>query len=892
MNKREIQFLSTLVTAALLLLSSAGFSQDQIRSLYDLETKPSKTVKKKLYGLKIDEDSHSLKCRTIPFLSASPDSTGVTIRINEDGRQTIPVGTKAETLFLLGMMDYGWDNGVGHWGYHYELIEERHDQVNIGSLIGEIEIVYEDETKDKIPMVMGVTSWFVNKWASAASHSVTTPIHEPFASRPEYAKVFFDAFKLKEQPHMLATNKPYAHYYLAVEPQDKMIRSVVITDNPDLLGTAVVSGITLTGATPGDRIAPFPKQKVAKEDLEPTLRSYDDHDWSAEIEALKDVLYTKESDLPDQVSLLEYPDEIDAAKITFKGDVNADMLSNIWVQNMMEMEAKFDPVTGVFHESGKNYPWYGGYSGIGTWSPLGIYHRWAYGRSADHYASLVIRNVKYEERLTSFVDYMDNWLYFYRKDHDPANGPENDRLDIEKWPEGVGGHWGFVVNGPCTPPVEINELQGEEEMDGHGAVMVGRWFAWKHLGAPEGEWLTGKRDHVFGHSRYESTKEAADFTCWYMDYTNRDVIFCEGEVTGWGAGGILHEKEWYKETDPKKILKNYASADMYEPYPSYTNMIGLKCSAEMAEAAGDTASASKWRHYADRIRKAMLRELVEGDYQNKIWRESPYSVLPSKQDRLVQAWFSIYYDGLDPLQLDAEMTPITRNTLDVQLDKPYGHAPVLGMGYGQGWITKSALMLDYMDDAGKLLINLAKYSYDKNMDYVDEERGIDWRKFMWIVPEGTNIMEDGRWHRIADLSNGANQGPSMHALELCAGVDDTHPDDLKILPRAPLPLTGIEVDNFFVVIPDGESGYKRARVNYHFDRTTMSFELESDLILPTLSVRIGPFETEEAANDFLSTAKTPENATLRLVSSGKYKDASAWWLWVEGMKNINRLSIQ
>ncbi|MEN8158333.1 MAG: hypothetical protein ABFS10_15375, partial [Bacteroidota bacterium] len=314
--------------------------------------------------------------------------------------------------------------------------------------------------------------------------------------------------------------------------------------------------------------------------------------------------------------------------------------------------------------------------------------------------------------------------------------------------------------------------------------------------------------------------------------------------------------------------------------------------AEMAEAVGDTASANKWKAYAERIRKAMLRELVVGDFNNKMWRQSPYSVLPSKQDALVQAWFAIYYDGLDPLALDAKMTPITRNTLDRQLSYPYGHAPVLGMGYGQGWITKAALVLDYMDDAGKLLANIPKYVYDKNMDYVDEAKGLDWRKFLWIIPEGTNIMDDGRWHRIGDLSNGANQGPVMHALELCAGVDDTHPGDLKIIPRAPEPLTGIEVENFFTVIPDGKGGFKRARVDYSFDRENMSFELESDIALPTLSVRIGPFETEEAANAIIAKSRLPENSTQRVVASGKYRNSTAWWLWVEGMKNINRLSIQ
>jgi len=44
-------------------------------------------------------------------------------------------------------------------------------------------------------------------------------------------------------------------------------------------------------------------------------------------------------------------------------------------------------------------------------------------------------------------------------------------------------------------------------------------------------------------------------------------------------------------------------------------------------------------------------------------------------------------------------------------------------------------------------------------------------KMAMAIPEGSNILPDGSWHRIGDLSNGANQGITLHALELCAGID-------------------------------------------------------------------------------------------------------------------------
>lgn len=158
--------------------------------------------------------------------------------------------------------------------------------------------------------------------------------------------------------------------------------------------------------------------------------------------------------------------------------------------------------------------------------------------------------------------------------------------------------------------------------------------------------------------------------------------------------------------------------------------------------------------------------LAVGPDHDRMWRVARNSVLPSLQDCLVQAWFSLYREGLDPQRMDEDLTPITRHTLRRQLNQRYGDTPVLGMGYGIGWLTHSALVLDQMDNAGRLLVSIARYTYDKNMNYADSTRGIDWRKWMWIIPEGANIMPDGRWYRICDLSNGANQGPAMNALEI------------------------------------------------------------------------------------------------------------------------------
>jgi len=497
-------------------------------------------------------------------------------------------------------------------------------------------------------------------------------------------------------------------------------------------------------------------------------------------------------------------------------------------------------------------------------------------------------------------------LYYYRDDHDPKNGPPNPNLNINKYPSNAPPHWSFFMSNPggYMPAGEINELHGDEEMDGHGATIVGRWLAWRHLGSPTGGWFSAPRADVYGKSPWQASIDAAEFICWLMDYTKRDVIYSEGETTGWCGHGRLVPPGMQTETNYAKIVENYKKAEvMFQVYPSYVCMTALKCSAEMADAMGNKKKAKKWRKYAKRIRKAMPKELTVDYKGNPAWKFCAGSVYPVPTDSLVQAWFSIYFDGLDPKKFDPELTEITQNTFDRQINQPWGYAQVFGMGYGQGWLAKSALILDKMDDAGILLTNLAKYSYDKNMNYVDESRGIDWRNFQWIIPEGTAIRADGSWYRISDLGNGANQGIALHALELCAGIDDTDPEDLKIMPRIPAPLTGIEISDFPVLIPSKphfqvraknvprlETRLTRAKINYSYQVNPPKFKLDSEKTLPTFSVRLGPYTKSEAAK-YAKKIKIPKGAKIRIDKSGQLNYNDAYWIWVEGMKDTKALKL-
>jgi len=815
-----------------------------------------------LYGV-YKSGSEQRPCSTMPFF----------VWDNHDS--FVSINATADTIHFLGMINEGWDRGCQHWGGHPENNNPRTDLFYInGNSLGTLKINYSDASSDSIPLIFGATIWSFDQWGLRNAR-------EPFLSRPDCATILSNCYKLKEDDRNLNTLDGRAYFFLSVKPQAKTISSISVTDTSPL-GRPLLSGITLENPSPTSGLTAFGPKYVTQSDRDFVLESDNLGDWSAPIAALAEKLYTHDYDLPATVEMIDYPAGLDAAKILFQADAPsknfADMLSCMWMANIIAIDEKFYAHNGEFHESGIGYPHYGSYSGIGSWAPLGVYYGGIFGRCSDHFASLALRCIDNPERVTNYINYCDKRLYYFRSDHDPANGPPNPNHDISQYPTSAPPHWSFVISAPGNMPGgnQINAIFGDEEMDGHGATCVGRWLAWRHLGAPTNGWFTTPRGDVYTKSPWQSTIDSTEFICWLMDYyPARDTVYCEGETTGWTGG--------------------------FEPYPTYLCMTALKCSAEMADAMGDTANAAHWRSYANRIHHGLTNELTVNYSGKPAWQKRSNSVYPSYQDTLVQAWFSFYHDGLDPNVLYTNLTEISRNTFDRQINQPWKHEQVLGMGYGQGWLAKAALILDQMDDAGILLTNLAKYSYDKNMNYVDESRGIDWRLYQWIIPEGANILPDGSWYRISDLGNGANQGIALHALELCAGIDDTHPDNFKILPRTPAPLTGLIVSNFPVLIPEnplligvpfraGCVPLTRAKVDYSYTRYPPAFSLTSDKTLPTLSVRLGPY-TESEATTISGTLLLPPGATKRTETSGEYTGGDAYWIWVEGMTDIDSVTI-
>lgn len=459
------------------------------------------------------EAAEMVTVRTVPFKAVDHP------RIGEEN--AIHVGATADTMLLLGMINHGWDHSLAHWGEHPETWDERIDQIHLGVPIGHVEVHYSDGDIDTLPLVIGATAWFVSSWARGSVINPTQIMQEPFKSRPDLRHVLDASLRLNERDGHAPDGQAHTQFYLSVSPRQKPIDRLVVHNNTSKRGQPLVSGVTLLNVREaGENIIPVSTDDINWVETHPRFALNDIPDFEPSIEALAQVLYTSIDDLPRNAEPLDFPIDFDMARLTFHGELTDDgvdlagMLNNYWVANLIDLNNKFEADTGFHRESGWDMPYYGGYQGLGTWGHVGIYGT-SYSRCSDHFVTMALRVLRNQQRVTSYVDYVDDWLTFFRTNNDPSRGIANHELDADRWPADAPGHWGFILENPLLHPWPMNELQGTEEMDGHGSITIARWWAWRLMGAPTGDWLTKPRADLYGMSRYDSAKEAANFITWF-----------------------------------------------------------------------------------------------------------------------------------------------------------------------------------------------------------------------------------------------------------------------------------------------------------------------------------------------------------------------------------------
>jgi len=318
-------------------------------------------------------------------------------------------------------------------------------------------------------------------------------------------------------------------------------------------------------------------------------------------------------------------------------------------------------------------------------------------------------------------------------------------------------------------------------------------------------------------ARWPDVKAAGDWILWQFDHP---------EISG-ATNGVLH------------TTSECAQMDGYSVYADAVCRDALQALAQMADSIGETSSATPWRERAEKLRMAITRRYVINDPKyGRVWTLD-YAGWPQQSTVLGPLIFLADQQGFAPENDDPQWRSINEAAYQRLIDthQPlgfYGQA----MGYGQGFITQSALLLDRMQDATELLNWTGKEIYDPKFK-------------SYIVPEGCEIDTSGRyWYRMGDLGNGVQEAEIVKTLRLMIGVDDTQPGRLQFFPRMPYGWSEMAVKNYPVLFERGGK-LETARLRYKLERSGngMKLEIQSSQDLGPIAVRLGPFaNTSDAAN--------------------------------------------
>jgi hypothetical protein len=197
------------------------------------------------------------------------------------------------------------------------------------------------------------------------------------------------------------------------------------------------------------------------------------------------------------------------------------------------------------------------------------------------------------------------------------------------------------------------------------------------------------------------------------------------------------------------------------------------------------------------------------------------------------------------------------------------------MGYGQGFVTEAALLLDRMRDATTMLNWFAKAIYYPGCK-------------PYITPEGCQVQRQGHyWHRTGDLGNGVQEGETIKTLRLVMGVDDNWPDHTQLIPRLPLGWSEIRLKDYPLLTVGGNGQRVIRRINYHLrrDGKKLTLSFNSDKPIALMNVRLGPFADLAIRAEINGHPIAP--GQLRLRRSG-----DSYWVWLPTMRSVKRFQVE
>ena len=725
----------------------------------------------------------------------------------------IPCNISAKKIHLIGLVN-SVDRGQPVWSP-----PNFYNRFFIGDSLGTITIKYENGSEDNVPIILGYTAW----WFSNAR------LAEPFVSNPE---------TLESTLATEFTGKADGHAnYLVLQPRTNKIDKIILKNNKAKEGFPLLTGLALEALDGETNVSDFPLSGISSSESEETINSVATETFAedfkdSQLDSLRKLIYTCDKDFEDLVPYT-IPENFKGTKINFSGSVTAEVITRIYYASTQDMDDKVE-TNGLFHTSTKNATLFGAYEGFGYWFlNYGAYYKEAWTRDAAR-VLMELDELGYNTKTKKSCDWFNDILMWYSAQYPGTN--------INGRP--LPGHWTRNARKPGkqeqTPtPIGFGNL----ENDGHGLMMMAQYKTW----------LTAGKTADFVKKSWTNFNEAAEYICWLFDNTN----------ISYAQNNCLY-------SDSEGARTHYS---IYCDFPCW---LGMNCYAEMADKIGETAKAARWRKYAAKLEDGFnnfypINDSVYGD----IWNTEKAGCWAYKHSALapVFLWADIY--DLDLATMPAAWFARSTNTYNLQLTRCLPkYASGVAMGYGHGYITQSALLLDRMKDASGMIEWLAKLTYFNGHE-------------PYIIPEACEVDENAEWwHRSTDLGNAVQEAENIKSIRLLVGVEDLNPDKLRILPRLPAGITNMNVEDYHLTTKSNGKP-KRISADINFSRSTTEdvFEISASEIFDSLSVRLGPYKNN--VTQVLVKIDNQKSRDLKTFISGDSK-----WVWINDLNPAKKYRIK
>lgn len=671
----------------------------------------------------------------------------------------------------------------------------------IGDKLAEIRLNYTDGTTDVFPLVLGEGVWWGKPFFN---------FQAPFPTDIRLRKALASALRLYPPAPVADGN-----YVAVINPRPVPLRSVTFANTTDKQGTLVVAGITIEPAntnalTEGAELSPGsipPAFRKFIEEKPLRLAGKGERQAQKRLNGLRLALYTSDANFNRPVPP-EIPANYHGPHVSFKGNVYAGILQNAFYASVQDMSDKVDR-TGMYHTSTPGAPSWGGYNGFGTFRKnCGTYYGTSWcrdmGRSLQELTEL-----GYTNAAARCADYCLRMAKLWEQE--PS-------LKIQG--AVMPPHWGRVANKPAVDACFEN--------DGHGLITLFLYKLWQRLPG---------RDHWL-RARWPDVKASGDWILWQ---------FAHPKISG-AARGVLY------------TTSECSAGRGYSVYADAVCMDALNALAQMADSIGQTNSAAQWRARAGEMQQAIGTQYVASSQKYGRQWTLRFAGWPNSSTVLGPLIFLADYQGFAPRDDNPAWRPLSEASYQRLIDtfQPFGFYGQ-AMGYGQGFVSQAALLLDRMQDATRILDWTAKEIYDPQFG-------------SFIVPEGVQIDLTGNfWYHTGDLGNGVQEAENVKSLRLVIGVDDTHPDRIQFYPRMPYDWNEIAVEQY-PVLAGQEGNAELTHLRYQLVRSgrKMRLNITSDSGLGPVAMRLGPFKKPPGASSVIVNGESPAHLTSEY-------SGDSWW---------------